>query len=871
MDQDRRQNTSGGGWREAFLNRPGRSRADRADRRDVDYDDAADMGLEAEREARRDRSLSRPRAQSRPRAAAAEATEGPIFNKDDVLEQDRALIEQLEQAKNRTRREGSNVRKPPPPPKVTPYRGRTGAPSDAGSPTGSSSGMVTGTLAAELEPSRPVEEPAQETAAHDTYTVDPTQAAEEAHNAEVKQLARSMLDSSFMCENYRAASREGAASRADSEKNNGKHTDASLTALQPSPAQVEAAHNQAEPQTFLEPVVPKSGELFTANDINSIMDQMQRGNGLLRVATPSTDAGQSSMTDNFQHKVSPPIGHEMPDPRDGMKDITNDFLQAHNPAGFKELAAMEEEKERERERQERESLAKTTPVTAVSDFHMPDRSVLRDQINSIDSWLEEDFSDRQKLNERGQKSRDLMKQDPLRSTEPIRPVGSTNNDNSPTNNGENSKTEIEMFQTLQRARSDKAHGKQISPVTLKNIAGSSKGLFPGMPLEKLVRALKLFASVRCDDLDLYLRILGEIPMQIRGVSPEQLTECARILCRLRLREETYVDLFSMEAMNMIRAQRRPQARAPRRPPAPKPKPAVEGSAEASAPSSTGGKQITPPTTPPPAAPAPFSPEQLVQLGNALSLLEAKHQPRFMEVFQEQLTLAIPRFSAEVCELVSPVFALSQLMPDPLRRAFLDRCTEVEAGLPLESIIGIHQTKAQVDIPTYQQEAAQRKRRAKYVRNIYVIEASVRKEQFSFFSSLPDKVKAYLDRIHEDALKLPKEPEGLLAQQVAEVLSQLGVSCELGRPVGPLGLHLVVKATNPRANSDEIVYECCDLDAYYMDQHAGKNGPPQLTAYYQFRQKLLKRMGIKLVHIDVWEWKNMSDAHRVNYMVKLQSL
>lgn len=427
-----------------------------------------------------------------------------------------------------------------------------------------------------------------------------------------------------------------------------------------------------------------------------------------------------------------------------------------------------------------------------------------------------------------------------------------------------------MFQTLSQARAQKANGKQISPVTLKNIAASSKVLFPGMPLDRLIRALKLFASVRCDDQDLYLRILGEIPMQIRGVSTEQLTECARILWRLRLREETYVDLFSMEAMNMIRAQRRPQARTPRRPPAPKPKPA-DGSAEASASSGTEGKAISPPVTPPPGAPAPFSPEQLVQLGNALSLLEAKHQPRFMEVFQEQLTLAIPRLSADVCELVSPVFALSQLMPDPLRRAFLDRCAEVQAGLPLEAIIGVQQTKAQVDIPTYQQDAARRKRRAKYVRNIYIIEASVRKEQFSFFSSLPDKVKAYLDRVHESALKLPKEPEGLLAQQVAEVLNQLGVSCELSRPAGPLGLHVVAKATNPRADCNEIVYECCDLDAYYMDQHAGKNGPPMLTASTRLRQKLLKRMGFDLVRIDIWEWKNMSDAHRVNYMVKLQSL
>jgi hypothetical protein len=297
----------------------------------------------------------------------------------------------------------------------------------------------------------------------------------------------------------------------------------------------------------------------------------------------------------------------------------------------------------------------------------------------------------------------------------------------------------------------------------------------------------------------------------------------------------------------------------------------EGSAEASTASCTEGKVITPPVTPPPAAPAPFSPEQLVQLGNALSLLEAKHQPRFMEVFQEQLTLAIPRFHADVCELVSPVFALSQLMPDQLRRAFLDRCAEVEAGLPLEAIIGVQQTKAQVDIPTYQQDAARRKRRAKYVRNIYIIEASVRKEQFSFFKSLPEKVTKYLDRVHESALKLPKEPEGVLAQQVAEVLNQLGVSCELSRPAGPLGLHVVAKATNPRADCNEIVYECCDLDAYYMDQHAGKNGPPMLTASTRLRQKLLKRMGINLVPIDVWEWKTMSDAHRVNYMVKLQSL
>merc|ERR1719199_2459582 len=86
-----------------------------------------------------------------------------------------------------------------------------------------------------------------------------------------------------------------------------------------------------------------------------------------------------------------------------------------------------------------------------------------------------------------------------------------------------------------------------------------------MSLEKLVHVLRLFTSARHEDHDLYLRILGEIPVQIRGITPDQLTTCIRVLWRLRLHEATYLELFSMEAMNMIRAKRRPAPRAPRRP------------------------------------------------------------------------------------------------------------------------------------------------------------------------------------------------------------------------------------------------------------------------------------------------------------------
>merc|ERR1712137_263323 len=102
-----------------------------------------------------------------------------------------------------------------------------------------------------------------------------------------------------------------------------------------------------------------------------------------------------------------------------------------------------------------------------------------------------------------------------------------------------------------------------------------------------------------------------VPMQVRGISPEMLTTCVRVLWRLRLREETYLELFSMEAMNMIRAKRRPVARAPRR--APAPGRAVDGAATAS----VGGCVPTPPPPAATEAPAPFSAVQLIQLGNSL--------------------------------------------------------------------------------------------------------------------------------------------------------------------------------------------------------------------------------------------------------------
>lgn len=422
--------------------------------------------------------------------------------------------------------------------------------------------------------------------------------------------------------------------------------------------------------------------------------------------------------------------------------------------------------------------------------------------------------------------------------------------------------EEQIFRKLEDAKRRKAQGERVTPVYFKDVAAQAKPLFPGMPLEKLVRMFRLFASARYEDHDLYLRILGEIPMQVRGISPSMLTTVVKVLRRLRLPEETYLELFSMEAMNMIRAKRRPQARRPR-PPAPSRK--IDASTNTAAGS---GAVLTPrpPSTPPPEATCPFSAAELVQIGNALTLLGSKHPPRFMEVYQEQLAVSIPRMTQQECELVSPTLAMSQLMHDPLRRAFLERCAKVDAGQPLPEA----PSHSAPNIAEYQRDFANRRTREKHFRNIYIIEASARKETFSFFTSLPPEVRAYLDTLHERATSLQHEGSSLMASQIATVLDQLGVSCDLSRMAGPLGLHVVAKNTNPRNAVEEVVYECSDATAFYAVSTDGKSAPVH-TSYTKLRHKLLQRIGVQLTHIGVWEWQQMSEAQRINYMVKLQSL
>jgi len=807
----------GGAWRGAFLNRP------RNSDEDADSIEPRDAGSRA-------RSGSRPRGGARqvrsPGGANSEsALEG--FNQQAVLDQDRALIEQLTQ--RQSRHERPPVRKPPPPPKVTPYRknGVGTSPTSSQPPTpGPTSPM------APVSPQRVLE---SATPQRQLDLTDLPQCSDEPGPTETGILAAALAS----CREPEAfgnlsGDMAGAPACLMPERLGGSLSSDMATTVPWN----SAAHGSGGPELAnavcsssapaMKPVVPRTGGLFTASDIDSIMDSF--GPSVPSSAEKPVESSTFNLTMTFGRDIVSQNFH----------DVTDDFYKSHGM----DVPSQTSEAEQARE-------IVDVPISApkhCEDFKVPERRDLRDKINSIDSWLEDDFTTRERMNEGGAiSSSGLVAGCPGAPLLPVAPSSGLAVDPAC------SSAQGDIFQKLEEAKRLKALGQRMSPVTLKNIALQARPFFPQMPLEQLVLALRLFSSARCEDHDLYLRILGEIPVQIRGITPSMLISCVRVLWRLRLHEETYMELFSMEAMNMIRAKRRPTPRAPRRAPAPR-------CADAAA----SGAALTPTPPPPQDTPAPFNAEQLVHLGNALSRLGAKHPVRFMEIYQEQLALAIPRMTQQECELVCPTLAMSQLMHDPLRRAFLERCAQVNAGEPL-SASGESGGGVAPDIAQYHQDADHRRRREKNFRNIYIIEASVRKETFSFFSSLPAEVRVHLDRLHVDAALLTHEGASVFSAQVANVLDQLGLSCDTQRMAGPLGLHVVAKST-----AEEIVYECSDESFFYRLRQDDRNAVPELTALAKLRQRLLQRLGVQLTFIGVWEWRQMSEAHRINAMVKLQS-
>lgn len=336
-------------------------------------------------------------------------------------------------------------------------------------------------------------------------------------------------------------------------------------------------------------------------------------------------------------------------------------------------------------------------------------------------------------------------------------------------------------------------------------------------------------------------------MLVRHATPELLTELCSILRRLRLREETYLDLFAMETMNHIRAKRRKAV--PKPPAAPRPSAGGHGRRVAATVADTE-----------PALQGPFTARQLIKIGNAISLLDARPSSRFVETFQDEMTRAIPEITREECEVASPVMVLS-LFNDKLKRAYLDRCAEVQAGMD----VPWRTPEGQGAAPDLEVRAADEKaraRRCKHIANLYMLEQSVRKETFSFFSSLPAEVRTYLDGLHETAGDLPSEPPSDFSSEVGGILDQLGVQYSLSaRKHGALSTHVLAEGTN--ITREQVYYECTGEDQYFA--HTSTPTPAA-----KLRLRLFDRLGVKLTSLYSHEWQKLSEAQKVNAIVKLHS-
>merc|ERR1719265_21868 len=119
------------------------------------------------------------------------------------------------------------------------------------------------------------------------------------------------------------------------------------------------------------------------------------------------------------------------------------------------------------------------------------------------------------------------------------------------------------------------------------------------------------------------------------------------------------------------------------------------------------------------------------------------------------------------------------------------------------------------------------RRRKHVENVYLLEQSIRKETFSFFSSF--------------------------AAEVGGILDQLGVQYNLAeRAHGSLSTHVLAEGTN--ITREQVYYECVGAEQYFAYSTV-------LTPAAKLRHRLFDRLGVKLTMLYVSEWQSLSDAHK----------
>jgi len=376
-----------------------------------------------------------------------------------------------------------------------------------------------------------------------------------------------------------------------------------------------------------------------------------------------------------------------------------------------------------------------------------------------------------------------------------------------------------------RKQREKDKGRQATGPLWVHLSTQAKNLCNQFSLPELLEALKLFCSVRHDDYELYMRLLGEIPHYIKQADAPQLCEMVRLLARRRLRERNYVDMVAAHLLQKIR-------------------------------------------TANDAVPV----RVLVKTANAFAALECRSNPKFVEHFLRHMEHRVQELDAENCCLVSTVF-VANYMIDSLRRAYLERCAETQAGFggPLEDARCIAQT-----------------------------ELVLRKEHHSLVVSLPNYVIRYLDKVRKHALfdkfgtvTLPPaaHPDGPKGSQrtdmsvslqrkastatggasadvfssdmhrdVSACLTHLGIEHENGSLSGPYLLDIV--ALDMVTPTKKIIYEVNSPHHYY-------EGTQQLTAEKRLRHRMLGRLGHHLHHVNAEEWRALSAAQKMTKMLKMQ--
>jgi hypothetical protein len=378
-----------------------------------------------------------------------------------------------------------------------------------------------------------------------------------------------------------------------------------------------------------------------------------------------------------------------------------------------------------------------------------------------------------------------------------------------------------------RKHRDKDKGRQATSPLWQHLATQAKNLAGTFDLPEVLEVLKLFASVRFEDYELYMRLLGEVPHYMAQASAAQLCELVRILARRRLRERNYVDMVAAQLLQRIR--------------------------------------VTDDALPV---------RQLVKTANAFAALECRSNPKFVEHFLRHMEHRMQEFDGFSCCLVAPTF-VDQYMNDALRRAYLIRCAETQAGFqgPLEE-----------------------------ARNIACSELVLRKEHHSLVASLPPFVARYLEKVrrHADfdkwgAVTLPTSvaPDGPkgneratmsvslqlkastantnggthadvfssdMHRDVSACLTHLGVDHENGVLSGPYLLDIV--ALDMVTPSKRIVYEVNSSHHYY-------EGTQQLIAEKRLRHRMLNRLGHKLHMVNMHDWRKLSAAQKMTFVLKLQ--